>query len=285
MSDDETIVAPPPLESPDAEQGVRPEVRQRLLRQFEQWVDRMLAGEEPPAGLPPELLDELAEEEAEASPTAPASAGPPRAIRPERECDLYTLFAGLTTLSGEVRLQGRAFKQLTDTLAPLADVPEQLRRLELLGERQAGEAGGLHASGEEICEAMLDLYDRLERGLRTSDHAIASLMQRRRGWRRWLGLARPLEDATTSAQAIRDSAALTLARLESVLHDWGVERIGRVGEPFDPLRMSVVQVVADPRSDPASVLEVHRSGYALTGQLKRTAQVTVARVEPAAEQI
>lgn len=268
MSSDETILAP----SANNE-NLRPEVRQRLLWQFEQWVDRMLAGEPPPAGLPQELLDE-----AEAAGAfAPGDSAP--------MCDQYTLLAGLTTLTGEIRLQGRAFKQLTDTLSPLSDVPQQLQRLEKLGDQNAVEANELPVRSQEICEVMLDLYDRLERGLQTSDRGIASLRDRTRGGlRRWMGLARPAEQAAASAEAIRDACALTLARLESVLHDWGIERIGRIGERFDPLRMSVVHVRADPEWEPATVLEVNRSGYALHGQLKMTAQVTVARAESMAVQ-
>lgn len=263
MSSDETTLAPYA-----ADENLRPEVRQRLVRQFEQWVDRMLAGEPPPAGLPQELVDEV---EAAGVIAPPASAA---------TCDQYTLFAGLTTLTGEIRLQGRAFKQLTDALAPLSDVPQQLQRLEKLGVSDAVEANELPVRSQEICEVMLDLYDRLERGLQTCDRGIASLRGRARGrLRRWTGLARPAQQAAASAEAIRDASALTLARLESALHDWGIERIGRIGERFDPLRMSVVHVRADPDVEPATVLEVNRSGYALNGQLKLTAQVTVARVE------
>lgn len=269
MSSDPTLVAPPAGADPAEQEALRPEVRQRLLRQFEQWVDRMLAGEPPPAGLPQELL-----EEAEAaSAVAPLGTADPA-------CDLYTLFAALTTLTGEIRLQGRAFKQLTDALAPLADVPHQLERLGNLDDQQASEVGELLVSSGDICEVMLDLYDRLERGLRTCDHGIASLRGRKSGrLRQWMGLTRPAEQAAASAEAIRDAAALTLGRLETALHDWGIERIGRIGERFDPSRMTVVHVRADPHAGPATVLEVNRSGYALGGQIKMTARVTVARAE------
>lgn len=271
-SSDPTLVAPPAGADPAEHAALRPEVRQRLLRQFEQWVERMLAGEPPPAGLPEEVL-----EEAEAAGAiAPFGTG-------EEACDLYTLFAALTTLSGEIRLQGRAFKQLTDALAPLADVPAQLERLGTPDDLQPGEAGELFVSSNDICEVMLDLYDRLERGLRTFDHAIASLRGQEPGLlRRWMGLTPPAEEAAASAEAIRDTVAMTLGRLDSALHDWGIQRIGRIGEPFDPSRMTVVHVRADPDAEPATVLEVNRSGYALGGQIKKTARVTVARAESTA---
>ncbi len=271
-SDDESSVAQG-VAPPAMEEALRPDVRQRLVGQFEQWVDQMLAGEPPPAGLPEELL-------AEANDASPTFSGAARG-----DCDLYTLFAGLTTLSGEIRLQGRAFKQLIDALTPLSEVPEQLDRLEKLGDRQAADASGLPVSSADICDVMLDLYDRLQRGLQTCDKGIASLREPKRGWlRRWIAptrsqQARSVQQARASAQALRDAAALTLARLESVLAEWRIERIGRIGEPFDPQRMSVVQVQPSSEFEPGTVLEVNRSGYALNGQVKATAQVTVARAE------
>ena len=34
----------------------------------------------------------------------------------DRRCDFYALWAGMTALTQEVKLQGRAFKELNDTL-------------------------------------------------------------------------------------------------------------------------------------------------------------------------
>jgi molecular chaperone GrpE len=266
---DETSMTQPATES-STPPSLHPEIRDRLIQQFEQWLDQMLAGEAPPAGLPQDLL-------AEVQGSAPGAE--------QQNCDLYTLFSGLTTLTGEIRLQGRAFKQLVDLLAPLSEVPERLDRLEQRSERQAGDATDLPASSKEICDVMLDLYDRLGRGLDACDKGIATLRQQRRGWlRRWIRPAQAIEQSAASAEALRDAAALMLARLESVLDQWGIERIGRIGESFDPLRMTVIQVRPTSEFEPGTVLEINRSGYALHGQLKATAQVTVARAESVMEQ-
>jgi molecular chaperone GrpE len=250
----------PPEESPTAA------MRQRLVRQFERWVDQMLAGEPRPPGLPEELL---------AGTDLATSADPGRS---ERECDLYTLFAALTTLTGEIRLQGRAFKQLADTLAPLAEVPRQLERLETAADQRGG-GDALPVSGEAVLDVMLDLCDRLERGLRICDGGIAALRAPKRGWLRRRVRDRSSERATAAVEAIRDASALTLQRLESVLRDWGVERIGRAGETFDPERMTAVQVRPAQGVEPGTVLEVNRAGYARNGRVRATAQVTVARAE------
>jgi hypothetical protein len=250
------------------------DLRARLMQQFEQWVDRMLAGEPPPQGLPPELLEQV---------QSPSSQ---EQLERNEESDLYTLFSALTTLSGEIRLQGRAFKQLTDALSP---VPTRLQALEssqsqaadaldALRNDQALSADDLPASGKEICQLLVDLYDRLDRGVRTCDQTIASLTARRPGaLARMLGGAQIIEQAAASAQAIRDASAMTLARLESALHDWGVERIGSAGEAFDPMRMTVVDARSQGDEEPGTILEVNRSGFALRGQVKQTAQVTVAK--------
>ena len=287
MSGEESIMAPPAQsengnDAPPAAQGDLPrqQVRERLLRQFEQWMDRMLAGERPPQGLPPELLPE------------PLST---KSDEPAHECDLYTLFSSLTSLSGEIRLQGRAFKQLSDILSPLTDVPDRLKQLEaaqvealdhlqdLRNQQQSADARELSASENDICQVLLDLHDRLDRGLRTCDSGIQSLRVRTpSGWlRRWAGTDREIEQAIESAQAIRDATAMTLTRLQSALHDWGIQPVGQAGEPFDPQRMTAIHVQPSSQVEPGTVLEVNRSGYAINGQLKATAQVTVSKAASA----
>ncbi len=80
--------------------------REEILRCFEAWLDGVLAAEEPPQGIAAELLSSLATE-----------AGP----NTNNKCDLYSMWAALTGLTQEVKLQGRSFKQLSETLAPVAD--------------------------------------------------------------------------------------------------------------------------------------------------------------------
>src|SRR4051812_47277269 len=67
------------------------DLRGRLRAAFEEWMDAALAEEPAPDGIPPEIL---AAAEADIGSTE-ADAG----------ADLYTLFAALTGLTGEIRLQ------------------------------------------------------------------------------------------------------------------------------------------------------------------------------------
>ena len=131
----------------------------------------------PPPGVPEELI---AEARSLASGDAPAP-----------DTDLYTLFSALTTLTGEIRLQGRAFKQLSDLLTPLAQTPDlisQLREAQLqstlamenaLAERSDRDAAS-PVEFKQVCDVMIDLYDRLQRGLLTCDAGIQSLQARPR---------------------------------------------------------------------------------------------------------
>ena len=253
------------------------DVRQRLVAQFEQWLDRMAAGEPVPEGLPADLIAEV---------QAGSSAAP------ALESDLYTLFSALTTLSGEIRLQGRAFKQLTDALAPLSQLPGRFERVEAAQASVAEELSAANAetedvadqmglpSAKEVLEVVFDLYDRLDRGLRTFDANIDSLKQEseRAGlMRRLLGGKALAGGLLASAAAIREGYQLTLSRLDNALRQWGVQRIGAVGEMFDPAKMNVIEVQPDPAMPDGAVLEVFRSGYLLHGNLLATAQVKVCR--------
>lgn len=78
------------------------QARERILRRFEAFLDETLAAAEPPQGIAAEILAEAAAEE-------------PAPFR-----DFYSMWAALTALTQEVRLQGRAFKQLSASLEAAA---------------------------------------------------------------------------------------------------------------------------------------------------------------------
>jgi len=256
------------------------DLKARLMAEFENWVDQMLLDEPAPRGVPEGLI-------AEAMATANEE-------QPDSETDRYSLFSALTSLTGEIRLQGRTFKQLSDLLSPLAEMPTMLAQLreaqsestmslQSMLESLAKEAEEEPVEFKQVCEVMIDLYDRLQRGLHTCDEGIRSLQAPRRK-ASWIGRVLnepnyPVEQATLSVLGMRQANALTLARLGAALQGWGVQRIGEVGEPFDPERMTAIEVSASRDAEPGTVLVVHRSGYAANGVLKSTAQVTVSKKE------
>jgi molecular chaperone GrpE len=70
---------------------------------------------------------------------------------------------------------------------------------------------------------------------------------------------------------------MSLQRLERALRQHGLEPIPCVGEPFDPERMEVLEVVADSGRPANEVLDEVRRGYLWNGRVFRYAQVRVAR--------
>src|SRR6266567_4859590 len=229
--------------------------REEILRCFEAWLDGVLAAEEPPQGIAAELLSSLA---TEAGPNA------------NNKCDLYSMWAALTGLTQEVKLQGRSFKQLSETLAPVADLAPQLPEMQ----REARER-----ARREMLDVLLDLRDRLGRGL---DATRASQGQMRESlesnWTaRLLARHGALRHTFERVGALEEGYRISLGRLDDVLTEFGVQEIACQGQPFDPSSMHVVEVEETDQAAEGTVVEVYRTGYEWKGEVHRPAQVKVAR--------
>jgi molecular chaperone GrpE len=161
--------------------------REEILRRFEEWLDGALAAEEPPRGVDAELLAAL----------AGASEG---GARPE-PADAYSLRAAVTALTQEVKLQGRAFKELHDTLGSQAERMSERER-DLLRENERRETE--RRVRKEILGVLIDLRDRLGRGLESVRAAEAEAPKTApRGWRaRWFGRPRSPEGEDPAAAAL-----------------------------------------------------------------------------------
>ncbi|MBI3181926.1 MAG: nucleotide exchange factor GrpE [Myxococcales bacterium] len=242
---------PRPPSQGEAEARADPALRERILQRFTQWLDQALEAEAPPPGIASELL-------ATDEPGSPAP-------------DLHSLFSALTVLAQEVKLQGRAFQNLYDALAreekERASAAEQARR-------------GRH----ELLELLLDVRDRLERGLAAVSAQNERLRQlpARSGFFGFLGLSDarvpPLLEA---AFALARGYELSLERLNEGLRRLHVEEIAAQGRPFDPYLMKAVGVVETSDSPQGSVVEVCRPGYRVAGELFRVAEVRVASASSA----
>lgn len=248
------------------------ERRSRYLALFESWLDRALAEETEPAGLDASILGTLA-------------AGEP----PAPKADLYTLYEALTALTQEVKLQGRAFKDLKDAVSPLA-----ARHEEALAEARsiAGEALETARDLEtarvqetedrclqESVELLLDLRDRLARGAAAAEALLAQALRRPAGplarlLSGWRGTQSALSEAVS---ALLTGNRLTLDHLDDALRARGVSLIECEGRPFEPERMSAVDLVETEGVPEGCVVEVYRPGYEWNGSVFRPAQVKVAR--------
>jgi molecular chaperone GrpE len=246
------------------------ERRAHYLALFESWLDRALADEGPPEGVDPGLLAALD------GPSA-GNRGP----------DLHTLFQGLTALTQEVKLQGRAFKGLSDAVWPLLErvdgvagrhdeALEEARRL--AEEARDIESTRVQEAEERSFEASLgllfDLRDRLARGVAAAEALLAEASRSRRLGRLWPSRDRAL---TGAVSALLDGHRLTLDHLDDALRSRGVSPIECLGRDFEPGRMSAVDVVHTSEAEDGAVVEIYRAGYEWNGLVLRAAEVKVAR--------
>lgn len=206
-----------------------------LLRRFEAWLDAAFEREGPPAGIPAELLED---DQADSVDTA---------------SDRMALWAAMTALTQEVKLQGRAFKQLSDALAR-----ESEKR-----------------TRKEVLDTLLDLRERLLRGLESvrGRPRLQPVLLDRIFRRRWEKVCHALEVVTALEQGYR----LSLESLNDLLAKFEIRPIECEGRPFDPRLMSAVDAEETTGAAEGTVLAVYRNGYECNGDVYRPAQVRVAR--------
>jgi len=231
--------------------------REEILLRFEKWLDRALAAEEPPRGIDAEILAAMAgnaEGGVRAAPT-----------------DAYSLWAAMTALTQEVKLQGRSFKELNDTLGSQESRMAERERA-LLSETE-------RRSRKEVLGVLIDLRDRLGRGLesvRASEPEIAQTA--RRDWRARI-FRRPVgpgdDAAGATLAALKKGYELGLERLDQTLDEFNAREIPCEGQAFDPRRMNAVDRQESGAVPEGTVIEVYRSGYEWNGEVFRPAQVKV----------
>ena len=250
--------------------------RHAILRRVEQWLDEVLSDERRPDGVDAELLASL---------TAPPAGGEGghRSLEDgsagerdaSREIDSYALWAAMTTLAQEVKLQGRAFKELHTTFGAQAGAMADGIRSACRERERDAQRDAERRCRREILGALVDMRDRLERGLDSARAAEAVLADRRRqGWlSRVLGRSAP--DGAETLAALAKGYALGLERLDQLLEDLNARRIRGDGEAFDPRRMNAIDRHETTAVPPGTVVEVYRSGYEWDGEVFRPALVKV----------
>jgi molecular chaperone GrpE len=248
----------------------------------------MLADEKPPEGIAKEVLAAL--EQGSFPEEAPAG-GP--------ESDLYSMWSAVTALTQEVRLQGRSFKELSETLGPMKSLSGFLSEIfkehaevvvtardftrnvvRMCSDVEQDTARRVERSTRrEMIEVLLDLRDRLKRGLH-SVQASAQAARKDLG-SGLIGLLLSLRDRAhpllETTQALEKGYVLTLEHLDGVLSDNGVREIECEGMRFDARTMSAVDLEETDRVPQGTVLEVYRPGYRWESEVLRPAEVKVAR--------
>lgn len=256
----------PPRSRPTAALGATSQ-REAVKARFSEWLDEAWVDDEPPPGLPAELVDPRGERGGAASGQA------------ARECDLLSLWSAMTALGQEVKLQGRTFHALERAIAPLPAAVEGLResthRLAAPGRRELEERA---FSG--VLELLLDLRERLRHGLDAARAHVRTLEERTP--RPIASRLAALVGVSTPSSAAAEAAfargyELTLERLDEALAERGVTPIECLGHPFDPRRMRAVEVVEGQGRAEGSVVGVQRGGFERGGEVLRFAEVTVVR--------
>ena len=243
--------------------------RDEILRRFEAWLDGTLASEEPPGEIDQEILRAVTE------------AGEEDGSESDRRCDSYSLWAAMTALTQEVKLQGRTFRELSDAVgAQPGRIAEEMRPAFL--ERGRERERELQRDTERRChkEALLvliDLRDRLTRGLQSARDAAAQTAKRPRAGRLARFFAKPAEEPVAGiAAALIKGYELAVERLDQAIEDSSAREIPCQGSMFDPRRMNAIDKEESVTLPEGTVLEVYRSGYEWNGEVFRPAQVKVA---------
>ncbi len=265
------------------------ETRERIMRRFEKWLDDVLTEEKPLEGIDRELFSELEGE-----------TGPGGDARLERREDRYSTWSAMTALTQEVRLQGRAFKELSSRLENISNLGPAVHKLAEEQKEAVTEARGLADSLQalltghqrrlkteadtiarnKLMEILLDTRDRLMIGLNSATESQEALdaCSEPRGLRKWFQQKNPgMERAIEIIAALKKGYRLGLERLDETLQQYGVHEIPCMGEPFDPETMTAVDIEETSDVPDGTVLDVYRPGYATDTDVIRTAQVKVAR--------
>ena len=244
--------------------------RDEIVRRFEIWLDSALAAEPPPGGIDAELLASVMANSEEGH-----SASEPRTTA--ADCDSYTLWAAMTALTQEVKLQGRAFKELSEGLGGQPGlIAEEVRAASREREREVRREAERHCRKQAL-EALIDLRDRLGRGLESVRKGEAEIARSGSvAWpARWF--VRPLRNQTAGTlSALIRGYELGLERVDQALEESNAREIRCQGEMFDARRMNAIDREASSGVAEGTVLEVYRSGYEWNGEVFRSAQVKVA---------
>jgi hypothetical protein len=242
--------------------------RGEIVRRFEALLDSALAGEDPPVGIDADILDSVLND-----PNHLAN-DPTDAHRG----DSYALWTAMTGLTQEIKLQGRAFQELSHTLAGQTErIADEIRAVYTERER-AVRRETERRSRRDVLGALIDLRDRLGRGrdsVRVREEEVAKA--NRAGWLAKIFSRKPAGAAVDVVSALIRGYELSIERLDQTLDEFNARAILCEGEGFDPHRMNAIDSEESATVAPDTVLEVYRSGYEWEGEVFRPAQVKVSR--------
>jgi molecular chaperone GrpE len=114
------------------------------------------------------------------------------------------------------------------------------------------------------------------------EHTLATDAGRRDALLPLLPVLDTLEQALAAGSSddnFYQGVAATRRMFADALRQAGAERIGTVGEPFDPAIHDAVEIVSAEDAEPGAIVRETRSGWRLGDRLLRPAQVVVTRTD------
>jgi molecular chaperone GrpE len=136
----------------------------------------------------------------------------------------------------------------------------------------------LARSEDRYRRALADLDNYRKRSAREIERRVGEAGER--SLHEWLEPVDSVDRALQMQGPATETAAglrAVMEQMEAILERQGVERIGAVGEPFDPARHEAVAVRETDAAPERTVVDVARAGYRLGDQVLRPAQVVVAQ--------
>ncbi len=260
-----------------------------ILQRFVKWLDDVLAEEKPLEGVAAELLAEF-HDGRDSDTAGPTDDG----------YDLHSTWSAMTALTQEIKLQGRAFKQLREKMAPMAGLDKSIDRLleahqeALCDARRIAEEGRAERTEREselkleahdrarreLIGVIIDIRERMLIGLRSATESQLRL----NNYANWSRLIKIFIDKAADKNhmleiinSLKKGYQMGLDRINEALQQLGVNEIACEGKPFDPRIMNAADIEETGDVPDGTVLEVCRTGYMIDNDVLQTARVKVAR--------
>jgi molecular chaperone GrpE len=182
------------------------------------------------------------------------------------EADLFTVFVELAAVRNEVRTESRLVKEALDQFRTVfgtlqsshATLEQELKRVQAEARERA------QALLRPLLLDLLDLRDRLDAALQAPAAPPSRWLDR---WRK----------PSAQPEHWREGIGITVRRLDRMLAERRVSRIGSVGQRFDPRLARAVGARRDASVGPGIVVDEVRAGYLWDDELLRTAEVIVSK--------
>jgi molecular chaperone GrpE len=160
--------------------------------------------------------------------------------------------------------------------SPVSEEEQQARRAEGAAQMADDVSGGAHPpppDDERYLRALADLENYRKRSAQEVERRVTEAAERL--LLDWIEAV----DSVDRALGMQPSDGLrsVLEQMEAILARQGVERVGGVGDRFDPELHEAISVQESDEVPDRTVLDVARSGYRRGERVLRPAQVVVSR--------